>query len=69
MPESDSDALVKQIGQFASNYYKNLFIITSRIAAANYRFYQQSFVCVEVADFNREQLAAFAGNWFVAFPQ
>lgn len=69
MRESDSDALVKQIRQFAQRYYKNQFIIACRIAAAKYRFHDAAFTCVEVADFNCQQIAAFAGNWFVAFSQ
>ncbi|MEG4941109.1 NACHT domain-containing NTPase [Microcoleus sp. F4-D5] len=65
--ESDSDAVVRQIRQFVQKYYNNQFIITCRIAAAKYRFHDEAFTCVEVADFNCEQIAAFAINWFVAF--
>ncbi|WP_333219695.1 NACHT domain-containing protein [Microcoleus sp. B3-C5] len=67
VPESDSDAVVRQIRQFVQKYYNNLFIITCRIAASKYRFHDEAFTCVEVADFNCEQIAAFAINWFVAF--
>jgi predicted NACHT family NTPase len=69
VPESDSNAVVKQIRQFVQKYYKNQFIVTCRIAAAKYRFHDEGFTCVEVADFNNEQIAAFASNWFVAFSQ
>ncbi|MCZ0900877.1 NACHT domain-containing protein, partial [Microcoleus sp. HI-ES] len=69
VPESDSDAVVRQIRQFVQKYYSNQFIITCRIAAAKYRFHDEAFTCVEVADFNCEQIAAFAKNWFVAFSQ
>ena len=67
VPESDSDAVVRQIRQFVQKYYNNHFIITCRIAAAKYRFHDEAFTCVEVADFNNKQIAAFAQNWFVAF--
>jgi predicted NACHT family NTPase len=69
VPESDSDAVVRQIRQFVQKYYNNQFIITCRIAAAKYRFHDAAFTCVEVADFNNKQIAAFARNWFVVFSQ
>ncbi|MEG5025892.1 NACHT domain-containing NTPase [Microcoleus sp. AT8-B1] len=69
VPESDSDAVVRQIRQFVQKYYNNQFIITCRIAASKYRFHDAGFTNVEVADFNCEQIAAFASNWFVAFSQ
>lgn len=69
VPESDSDAVVRQIRQFVQKYYNNQFIITCRIAAAKYRFHDAAFACVEVADFNNKQIAAFALNWFVVFSQ
>ncbi|MEG3901980.1 NACHT domain-containing NTPase [Microcoleus sp. B4-C5] len=67
--ESDSDAVVRHIRQFVQKYYNNQFIITCRIAASKYRFHDEAFTCVEVADFNNKQIAAFARNWFVAFSQ
>ncbi|MEG3982367.1 NACHT domain-containing NTPase [Microcoleus sp. T3B2] len=69
VPESDSDAVVRHIRQFVQKYYNNQFIITCRIAASKYRFHDEAFTCVEVADFNNKQIAAFARNWFVAFSQ
>ncbi|MBD1826883.1 NACHT domain-containing NTPase [Microcoleus vaginatus GB1-A2] len=69
VPESDSDAVLRQIRQFVQKYYNNQFIITCRIAASKYRFHDEAFTCVEVADFNNKQIAAFARNWFVAFSQ
>ncbi|MBE9162069.1 NACHT domain-containing NTPase [Tychonema sp. LEGE 06208] len=69
VPESNSDAVVRQIRQFVQKYYNNQFIITCRIAASKYRFHDEAFTCVEVADFNNEQIAAFASNWYVAFFQ
>ena len=69
VPESDSDAVVRQIRLFVQKYYNNQFIITCRIAASKYRFHEAGFTNVEVADFNNKQIAAFARNWFVAFSQ
>src|SRR4028118_718169 len=69
VPESDGDAVVRQIRHFAGKYYNNQFIITCRIAASKYRFHEAGFTNVEVADFNNKQIAAFACNWFVAFSQ
>jgi predicted NACHT family NTPase len=60
----EDDEVVKQIRQFVNKYFKNQFIITCRIAAQKYRF--QAFTDVEVADFNDEQVAAFAKKWFLA---
>lgn len=62
--EEDGDEVVRQIRQFAEDYFKNQFIITCRIAVQKYRF--QGFTDVEVADFNSEQVEAFAKKWFVA---
>lgn len=67
VPEKDSDEVVRQIRRFARKYYKNQFIITCRIAAFKYRFKDEGFTDVEVADFNDLQIADFAKNWFVAF--
>ncbi|MBD1884727.1 NACHT domain-containing protein [Microcoleus vaginatus] len=69
VPESNSDAVVRQIRQFVQKYYNNQFIITCRIAASKYRFHEEGFTNVEVADFNNKQIAAFAINWFVAFSE
>jgi predicted NACHT family NTPase len=67
VPDKDCDEVVKQIRWLTRKYYKNQFIVTCRIAASKYRFQQEGFTDVEVADFNDEQIAAFANNWFVAF--
>jgi predicted NACHT family NTPase len=67
VPEEDSDEVVRQIRWFARNYFKNQFIITCRIAAHKYRFKDEGFTDVEVADFNDKQIEDFAKNWFVAF--
>lgn len=67
VPEEDSDEVVRQIRGFARKYFKNQFIITCRIAAHKYRFKDEGFTDVEVADFNDQQIEDFAKNWFVAF--
>jgi predicted NACHT family NTPase len=64
--QEDDDEVVKQIRRFVNKYFKNQFIITCRIPAQKYRF--QAFTDVEVADFNDEQVAAFATKWFLAVP-
>jgi predicted NACHT family NTPase len=62
--DEDGDEVVRQIRRFTGKYFKNQFIITCRIAAQQYRF--QGFTDVEVADFKKEQVEAFAKKWFVA---
>ena len=61
---ADGDEVVDQVEWFARNYDQNHLIITCRIQAQKYRF--ERFAYVEVADFNSEQIAAFARKWFVA---
>src|SRR5919202_446371 len=65
IPDEDSYEVVKQIRRFTRNYYKNQFIISCRIAALKYRFHNEAFTDVEVADFNDEQIQSFAENCFV----
>jgi predicted NACHT family NTPase len=67
VPEENSDEVVRQIRGFARKYFNNQFIITCRIAAFKYRFKDEGFTDVEVADFNDKQIEDFAKNWFVAF--
>ncbi|WP_232224189.1 NACHT domain-containing protein [Mastigocladopsis repens] len=62
----EDDEIVKHIRQFVNKYFKNQFIITCRIAAQKYIFSVENFTDVEVADFNHEQVAAFATKWFIA---
>ncbi|HEY9606502.1 MAG TPA: NACHT domain-containing NTPase, partial [Allocoleopsis sp.] len=59
-----TNTLLKQIAKFTETYYQNQFIITCRFAAQPYRF--PGFTEVEIADFNQEQIEAFAKKWFVA---
>jgi predicted NACHT family NTPase len=62
--EEDTKRVISQIEQLSQQYSNNHFVITCRIAAKEYTF--GSFTEVEVADFNDEQIQAFAGNWFRA---
>jgi len=64
--EEDDNEVIPQIRRFIEKYFKNQYIITCRIAAQNYRFTQEKFTDVEVADFKSEQVEAFAKKWFVA---
>ncbi len=66
VPDEDSEQLVRQIRRFVRKYHKNQFIISCRIAALKYRFKEEGFAEVEVADFNGKQIEDFAKNWFVA---
>jgi predicted NACHT family NTPase len=60
--EEDSDRILKQISKFSINFQQNKFVMTCRIAAKEYTF--ENFTEVEVADFDNEQIATFATNWF-----
>ncbi|MBD1899843.1 NACHT domain-containing NTPase [Trichocoleus sp. DQ-A3] len=64
--KADDDEVVDQIRKFYETYFQNQFIITCRIAAGKYRFQQENFIDVEVANFEKEQVKAFARKWFVA---
>jgi predicted NACHT family NTPase len=67
VPDENEYEVVEQIRQFSEDYFKNQLIITSRIAASQYRF--PGFTEVEIADFNSEQIKSFAQKWFVAVAQ
>jgi predicted NACHT family NTPase len=56
------DRVLAEIRDFARKYAQNTIIITCRIAAREYIFEQ--FTEVEVADFDREQIADFVTKWF-----
>ena len=60
------DKIITEVCDFTGKYFRNHFVITCRIAAqfANQR-YSLSFTDVEVADFDKEQIEAFAEKWFV----
>ena len=58
----DSDRLIKEIKEFSQQFRHNHFAVTCRIAAWEYTF--EKFTEVEVADFDRTQVKAFASKWF-----
>ncbi|MEC4819363.1 MAG: NACHT domain-containing protein, partial [Scytonema sp. PMC 1069.18] len=60
--EEDTKRVLKQVQDFSYQFSTNQFVITCRIAAKEYTF--QGFTEVEVADFNDDQIATFAQNWF-----
>ncbi|WP_324235757.1 NACHT domain-containing protein [Okeania sp.] len=60
--EADYNHVLKQILHFSTQYSKNKFVITCRIAAREYNF--DKFTDVQVADFDNEQINNFANNWF-----
>lgn len=60
--EEDSKKVLKQIQDFSYQFHNNKIVITCRIAAKEYTF--QGFTEVEVADFDEDQIATFAQNWF-----
>jgi predicted NACHT family NTPase len=63
--EVDHSRVLRQLKDFASSkFHKNLITVTCRIAAEKYRFEQ--FTDVEIADFDDQQIAAFASRWFQA---
>ena len=47
---------------FSDEYRGSQVLITCRVAAAEYQF--ERFTCVEVADFDDDQMRTFVGKWF-----
>lgn len=60
----DSESILAQIQQFAEVYYQNAIAITCRIGTQFYPL--RGFTYVELADWNLNQVEAFANKWFVA---
>ncbi|MBD2561012.1 MULTISPECIES: NACHT domain-containing protein [Nostoc] len=60
--EEDTKRILWQTRKISEEFHTNQFVITCRIAAKEYTFEQ--FTEVEVADFDKEQIAIFAHNWF-----
>ncbi|MEP0752731.1 NACHT domain-containing NTPase [Trichocoleus sp. Lan] len=58
----DNERVLKEIRDFSDQFRDNHFVMTCRIPGWEYTF--QKFTEVEVADFNSEQIATFATNWF-----
>jgi hypothetical protein len=53
---------IAEIRDFTNKYQRSQCLITCRIAATDYTF--EHFAYVEIADFNDEQIFAFARKWF-----
>jgi predicted NACHT family NTPase len=62
--EEDTGRVIRIMRDAADQYPESQFVITCRIAAKEYTF--ERFTEVEVADFDEQQIAAFAENWFRA---
>ncbi len=62
--KEDTKRVLRHIRDFSDQFHINQFVITCRIAAKEYTF--ENFTEVEVADFDKEQIAIFAQNWFRA---
>ncbi|MBD2039251.1 NACHT domain-containing NTPase [Microcoleus sp. FACHB-672] len=60
--EEDSKRVLNEIRDFSDEYRDSHFVIACRIAAQEYTF--DKFTEVELADFDNEQIATFANNWF-----
>lgn len=60
--EEDNQRVLRQIFEFASQFERNQFVVTCRIAAQEYHF--NNFIEVEISDFNLQQIGNFASNWF-----
>jgi predicted NACHT family NTPase len=60
--EEDTKRVLRQIREVSEQFHTNQFVITCRIAAKDFTF--ERFTEVEVADFDEEQIAIFAQNWF-----
>jgi predicted NACHT family NTPase len=62
--ETDHNRVLQDIKTFAHQFRNCQCVITCRIAAREYIFEQ--FTEVEVADFDKKQIAEFATKWFAA---
>lgn len=60
----DAEIVINKLWKFIHKFYKNQIIITCRLVLP-YHFY--GFTEVEIADFNKTQIADFARRWFLAF--
>lgn len=61
--EKDEAITLQEISKFINQYHNNNYVISCRIAARKYIF--ENFTEVEVADFDNEQITAFATKWFI----
>ncbi len=61
--ETDCYRVMHEVRNFSQKYHTNHFVLTCRIATREYTLEQ--FTEVEVADFDRAQIASFASKWFI----
>ncbi len=64
IPQEYAGKIIEAISASSQLYYQNQWIITCRIAANQYRF--PGFTYLEIADFDANQIEAFAHKWFVS---
>jgi len=64
VPENKDKELVRQFRKFVTVFFKNKFLITCRVATSKYRFVEEGFTEVEIADFNEFQIRSFVSKWF-----
>ncbi|OKH25843.1 NACHT domain-containing protein [Chroogloeocystis siderophila] len=62
--EKDCYRVVQEIRNFVAKFLHCHFVLTCRIATREYTF--EEFTEVEIADFDAEQIASFAYNWFAS---
>jgi len=62
--KEDSHRVLADIRYLSSQFDKNRFVLACRIGGANYGF--NGFTEVEIADFDKNQIAQFAHQWFQA---
>lgn len=62
--EKDCYRVVQEIRNFVAKFLHCHFVLTCRIATREYTF--EEFTEVEIADFDADQIASFAHNWFVS---
>ena len=60
--EEDHARVTREVRNFSEQFWNNHFVMTCRIAAWEYTF--EKFTEVEVADFDQNQVEAFANKWF-----
>ena len=61
---STERGILQNVRRFTEEFYKNKIIVTCRINSQGYLF--RNFSYLEIADFNEDQIASFAKNYFVA---
>jgi hypothetical protein len=64
VPKANLDAVMEAIQNFVTEYDKNRFIASCRIAAYRSSSSFQQFKDIELAEFDDEQMHQFISNWF-----